>query len=250
LAAARVKALPVEKIAERLNDRFRLLTGGSRTALPRQQTLRATIDWSHNLLSDPERTLLRRLSVFTGGWTLEATEAICVGVGLEAFEVVDVLTRLVDKSLVVFDEGGARYRMLETVRQYARGKLLESDETDAIRDRPLSFFLRLAEDAEPNLTGPVQATWFDRLEEDYANLRVAHEWSLQKPDASHGMRLATALATLWMVRGPTMEGVDWLVRAVSRPEAAAPSLVRAKALSATARVLRLIGELMRSNPYV
>ena len=116
LAAARVRALPVEKIAERLNDRFRLLTGGSRTALPRQQTLRGAIDWSYSLLSEPERTLLRRLAVFVGGWTLEAAEAVC-SEGLD--DVLDALTRLVDKSLVTVDETG-RYRLLETIRQYAR----------------------------------------------------------------------------------------------------------------------------------
>ena len=251
LAAARVKALSAEQIAARLDDRFRLLTGGSRTALPRQQTLRGAIDWSHSLLPEAERSLLRRLSVFAGGWTLEAAEAVCAGDGIETVEMLDLLSRLVEKSLVVAEEesGEARYRMLETIRQYAREKLLESDETNAIRDRHLAFFLRLAEDAEPHLTGPAQATWFARLEKDYANLRAAHEWSLQEPDASHGMRLASALAMLWNVRGPPMEGVDWLVRAVSRPEAAAPSLVRAKALFATARVLGLMGELVRSNPY-
>jgi len=118
--------------------------------------------------------------------------------------VLDLLTHLVDKSLVVLDEQAAepRYRMLETMRQYAREKLLESNETNAIRDRHLAFFLKLAEDAKPHLTGPAPATWFARLERDYANLRAAHEWSLQESDASHGMRLATALTTLWQVRGP------------------------------------------------
>ena len=156
-----------------------------------------------------------------------------------------------DKSLVVAEEesGEARYRMLETIRQYAREKLLESDETNAVRDRHLAYFLTLAEEAEPHLTGPAQATWFDRLENDYANLRVAHEWSLQDSDASHGMRLASALVTLWHVRGPLREGVDWLVRAVSRPEAAAPSPVRANALLVTASLLTHLGVSSRSHAY-
>jgi predicted ATPase/class 3 adenylate cyclase len=259
LAAARVKALSAEQIAARLDDRFRLLTGGSRTALPRQQTLRGAIDWSHSLLPEAERSLLRRLSAFAGGWTLEAAEEVCADDSradgrppLPAVEVLDLLTHLVEKSLVVAEEesGEARYHLLETMRQYAREKLLESDETNAIRDRHLAHFLKLAEEAEPQLTAAAQATWFARLERDYANLRAALEWSLQESDASHGMRLASALATFWFVRGPTREGVDWLVRAVSRREAAEPSLVRAKALSATARLLSWMGEQVRSNPYL
>jgi predicted ATPase/class 3 adenylate cyclase len=155
LAAARVKALPVEKVAERLDDRFRLLTGGSRTALPRQQTLRALIDWSYDLLTETERKLLRRLSVFAGGWTLEAAEAVCSGDGLDEWEVLDLVTTLVDKSLVQYEagEGEARYRLLETVRQYARDRLLESGEADVARGRQLDWCLALAERAEPKLRG-------------------------------------------------------------------------------------------------
>lgn len=137
LAAVRVKALPVDQIAKRLDDCFRLLTGGSRTALPRQQTLRATIDWSYNLLSEQEKKLLRRLSVFVEGWTLEGAEAACSGEGIEDWEVLDLLTQLVNKSLVAYEERdeGARYRLLETVRQYARDKLLESGEGADLRGR-------------------------------------------------------------------------------------------------------------------
>jgi predicted ATPase/class 3 adenylate cyclase len=277
LAAARVKVMRVEQIAERLDDRFRLLTGGSRTALPRQQTLRGAIDWSHSLLPEAERSLLRRLSVFAGGWTLEAAEEVCADDSradgrplalrerrpsatpkdfppLPAVEVLDLLDRLIDKSLVVADGVGegetTRYHLLETMRQYAREKLLDAGESERLRDRHLAFFLKLAEEAEPHLTGPAQATWFARLERDYANLRAADEWSLQEADASHGMRLASALATLQIVRGPLTEGLDWLVRAVSRPEATAPAIVRARALLATARVLGLMGEPVRSNTYV
>jgi predicted ATPase len=171
LAAARVRALPVEQIAARLDDRFRLLTGGSRTALPRQQTLRALIDWSHALLTEPERVLLRRLSVFAGGWTLEAAEVVTKDEGkrmkdetdsfhpsafiLHPSDVFDLLTRLVEKSLVNLDEQAAepRYVMLETIRQYARDKLLESDEGESLRDAHLSYFTTWAERMVPRLQG-------------------------------------------------------------------------------------------------
>src|SRR5713226_5481995 len=175
LAAARVKALSVEKLNERLDDMFRLLTGGSRTALPRQQTLRALIDWSYDLLSPSEGALLRRLSVFAGGWTLEAAEAVCAGEGVEEWEVLDLLTSLVEKSLVLYEERGGegRYRLLETVRQYARDRLLEAGEAEAVRGRHLGFVLRLAEEAEPKLSGPEQVVWLDRLEAEHDNLRAA-----------------------------------------------------------------------------
>jgi non-specific serine/threonine protein kinase len=252
LASARLRMLPVEQIAERLDDRFRLLTGGSRTALPRHQTLQALIDWSYGLLAEAERLLLNRLAVFAGGWTLAAAEAVGAGEGITAEAVFELLAHLVDKSLVLAEEqhGAARYRMLETIRQYALAKLLDSNETNAVRDRHLSFCLRLAEDAEPHLSGPAQATWFARLEQDYANFHTALDWSLQEPDASHGMRLATALDTLWYLRGPFSEGLDWLVRAVSRPEAVAPSRVRARALLAIARLLWNTAEFVRSNRYI
>ncbi len=171
LAASRLKVLSLDDINRRLDDRFRLLTGGSRTALPRQQTLRALIDWSDGLLSEPERALLRRLSVFAGGWTLDAAEAVCASDGIESFDVLDLLTHLVDKSLVVMDErdGETRYRMLETIRQYAREKLLESGEGERVRNRHTDFCLRLAATAKPELRGPNQKTWLERLD-----LRFAH----------------------------------------------------------------------------
>ena len=159
LAAARVRALPVETINERLDDRFRLLTGGSRTALPRQQTLRALIDWSYDLLAEAERVLLRRLSVFSGGWNLEAAEAVCSGDGIEEEAVLDLLTALVEKSLVVYEgqEGAARYRLLETVRQYGRDRLLEAARESA-RERHRDFFLQLAERAATT-AGPSPRPW-------------------------------------------------------------------------------------------
>ena len=150
LAAARVTAFSVEQIASHLDDRFRLLTGGSRTALPRQQTLRALIDWSYELLSEAERTLLRKLSVFAGGWTFEAAEAVCSGL-----DVLDLLTQLVNKSLVTVDEEGhaPRYHLLETVRQYARDKLLENAETEQTRNAHFDYFFALVQEAQPKLRG-------------------------------------------------------------------------------------------------
>ena len=155
LAAARVKVLSVEQISARLDDRFRLLTGGSRTALPRQQTLRALIDWSYDLLTQNERLLLCRLSVFAGGWTLEAAEEVSTGAGIEVYDVLDLLTQLVNKSLVALVEhsqsGETRYRMLETIRQYAQEKLLNAAGSETIHDRHLAYFVKLAKQAEPEL---------------------------------------------------------------------------------------------------
>ena len=164
LAAARVRALSVNEIAARLNDRFRLLTSGDRTALPRQQTLRASIDWSYALLTDDERALLRRLAVFAGGWTVNAAEAIGAADAVSNADVLDLLTNLVEKSLVKSDAFGARYRLLETVRQYAQEKLDESGERDRTYDNHLHFYLDFAERAWPELVGPNQGKWLKELD--------------------------------------------------------------------------------------
>jgi len=223
LAAARVGVLRVEQIATRLDNRFRLLTGGSRTALPRHQTLRSLIDWSYDLLPDAERLILQRLSVFAGGWTLEAAEAICKEDGLESDEILGLLTQLVNKSLVSVDHlqsTETRYHLLETIRQYSRDKLMESGGGERIRDRQLEYFLKLAEQAEPELRGPDQVAWLDRLEDELDNMRAALEWSLESKDEitwfpEAGLRLATALLWLWHIRGRRSEGVEWLERALS-----------------------------------
>lgn len=237
LAAARIRVMPPEQIAARLDDRFRLLTGGSRTALPRQQTLRALIDWSWDLLLEPERATLRRLSVFVGGWTLEAAEAVCASGDLEPGAVLDTLTRLVDKSLVLAEDQGdeERYRMLETMRQYAREKLLESGESGPIRDRHLGYFVEFGESGDAGLHGPEEAAWFNRLEIEHANLRAALEWSLDRgpAGAEAGLRLCGALGQFWNVRGHWSEGLVWLTRVLARPETAGPTLARARALNAT-----------------
>ncbi len=219
LAAARVKALPVDVIAARLNDRFRLLTGGSRAGLPRQQTLRATLDWSYDLLLEQERILLRRLSVFAGGFTLEAAEQICVGEGVDESDILDLLTHLVDKSLAIFDErdGQGRYRLLESVRQYGSDRLQESGEADDLRRRHREWYLELAEQADRELRGPRQALWLERLETEHDNLRAALEWSkTEKDGAEAGVRLAGALQWFWNLHGHFVEGRAWFEEVLAR----------------------------------
>jgi predicted ATPase/Tfp pilus assembly protein PilF len=213
LAAARVRVLSLEEISKRLDDRFRLLTGGARTALPRQQTLRALIDWSYDILSEKERLLLRRLSVFTGGWTLEAAEEVCAGDGIETYDILDLLTQLVNKSLVVVMEysqsGETRYRMLETIRQYAREKLLEAGGGDVVRDKHLSYFVKLVEQAEPELYRSNQVFWLNKLEDEIDNFRMAVEWALAN-DVASGLRIAAIPWRFWQGRSYLQEVGDWL----------------------------------------
>lgn len=224
LAAARVKVLTAEQIATRLTDRFRLLTGGSRTGLPHHQTLRATIDWSHDLLSDEERVLLRRLAVFAGGFILEAAETVCAGDGVEPLGVLDLLTSLVDKSLVAAEESGGdvRYMLLETIRQYGLERLDASGETSGTRGLHLKWFLELAERAEPELQGAEQSAWLDRLEVEHDNLRAALDWAASGAhDAEVRARLAAALHRFWSMHGHLTEGRAWLDGAIKEDEAAA-----------------------------
>ena len=208
LAAARVRMLAPEQIARGLNDRFHLLTGGSRTVMPRHQTLEASIDWSHELLSDGERMLLRRLSVFAGGWTLDAAEGVCEGNGIDRYAVLDLLTGLVDKSLVTTDEQGAevRYGLLETVRQYAAARLAAAREVEAVRNRHVVYLLALAERAAPDVLGagrdhPV----LRRLEAEMPNVRAALEYAaVANPQSA--MQLADALTLFWLFAGRYREG--------------------------------------------
>ena len=241
LAASRVKLLKVEQITARLDDAFHLLTGGSRTALPRQQTLAAMIDWSYNLLTDHERTLLRRLVVFASGWTLEAAEVIGSGDGLNRYDILDLLTQLVNKSLVIVEPTQTeetRYRLLETIRQYGREKLAATDENAAVRQRHLIFFLELAERAEPELQGPDQAAWFDRLEVEYDNLRAALDWACSTNDEA-GLKLGGALRHFWGIRGYWNEGREWLARILALPVAQARTTTRACALNGAAYLARM-----------
>jgi predicted ATPase/DNA-binding SARP family transcriptional activator len=246
LAAARVGVLSVEQIATRLGDSLRLLTAGSRTATPRHRTLRGTLDWSYELLSEPERKLFRRLSAFAGGWTLKAAEVVGAENAIEEGDVLDLLSRLVDKSLVMSGaspeaEGTPRYRMLEPVRQYAREKLEESGEAAAARQRHAEHYLALAETAEPELGGRNQPEWLDRLETEHANLRAALGWSLQQPKAELGLRLAAALALFWHTHGHLSEGRACLERAISASSTTAPHTT-AKTLNGAGWIAMFQGE--------
>ena len=252
LAAARVRTLSVREIAQRLDDRFRLLTAGSRTAPPRQQTLAATLDWSYKLLVEAERKVLQRIAVFAGGCTLAATEAVCSDEALGTDEVLDVLAHLVDKSLVVADrkEDGTRYRLLETIRQYAREKLLESGEADLVRERHCAYFVAWAEQAQTQLNGPGQLAWLGKYEAEHDNLRAALDWC--RGDASRavaGLRLAAACAVFWRLHGYPSEGTAHLVTALSQAGAEAPLAVRAWALSHLARMLFMRSDFPALRPY-
>jgi len=211
LAAARVNVLPIEQIAARLDDRFRLLTGGSRTALPRQQTLLALIDWSYDWLSPAEQALFNRLSVFRGGCALEAMGTVCACKQVQHAEILKVLSQLVEKSLIRMDErsGEPRYLMLETMRQYGQDKLEASGEAENTRRLHGEYFMRWAEEAEAQLSGAAQQEWLARLELEYDNLRMALEWSLNH-EPGIGLRLAGALGLFWDVRGYFTEGLETL----------------------------------------
>ncbi len=238
LAAARVKVLPVQDIAERLHQSFQLFTTGSATSLPRHRTLQALIDWSYDLLEEKEKVLFRRLSVHVGGWTLEGAEAVCAGDGIEDWEVLDLLSHLVDKSLVEIDaEGGratgrARYRMLETVNQYAAGRLSEVSGEEDARRRHRQFFLGLAERAEPALMGLDQGIWMRRMHAERDNLRLAlEECSPDRCDPLLGMRFAGALGRVWSVRGNWAEGIGIAQCLLDHSGAQARTPERAKLLN-------------------
>jgi predicted ATPase len=248
LAAARLRALNVEQVAMRLDDSFRLLTGGTRTALPRQQTLRALIDWSYDLLSENERTLLRRLAVFSGGWVLEAAEQVCSDENIQTDEVLDLLDHLVDKSLVVMEAGGGQethYRYMETVRQYAREKLFESGEGNPYHSRHLAYFLKWVRDIEPGLRGPQQVELLNRLENEIDNLRAALEWA-QESDPASGLQLASMLKRFWHLCNLFKEGVSWLENLLASSKKSGADidpLLKARSLSVLAWLSYWIGNI-------
>jgi predicted ATPase/class 3 adenylate cyclase len=249
LAAARVNAVPVEQLAARLDDRFRLLTGGSRTALPRLQTLRGCLDWSYHLLSEPERVMLWRLSVFAGGWTLEAAEAVCSDPDadpiIQATDVLDLIGQLINKSLVTREsgEGEARYVLLEMIRQYAGEKLLEAGGSGLLRRRHRDWYLALAEAAEPQLLGPGRREWLERLEAEHPNLRAALDWcASEEGEAEAGQRLVGAAAQFWVAAGHFQEGRERLTIALSRPGRERGTAARAKALLGAANVAYHLGD--------
>jgi predicted ATPase len=249
LAAARVSSLPVSTIAERLDERFGLLTLGPRDALPRQQTLRATMEWSWNLLTDQEQILLRRLAVFAGGWTLAAAEVVCAGDGIGRTAVLDLLDGLVSKSLVHVDRPGEdlmRYRLLETVRQYASERLAEAGELAALRERHLGWCMELARAAKPEMICGEHVTSLERLEHEHDNVRAALGWSLSDSvTAAQGLQLAGALWRFWYTRGYLDEGRAWLEMALTGDQGA--SAARAEALDGAGVLAFNQGEYERAS---
>jgi len=233
LAAARVRVLPVAELAARLGDRFRLLAGGGRTLDARQQTLRATVDWSWELLEEPDRRLLRRLSVFSGGWTVAAAEAVCGGDGLEEAEVLEGLFRLVDRSLVVAAGGDpARFRMLETLRAYGAERLAEAGETATVAARHTGWFLDLAERAAVHRTA---RRWLRLLDGDYDNLRATLDRAMAAPDPATALRLAGALGWYWWTTR-TLEGRQRLAAVLALADGEPPTPELARVLQAVAMV--------------
>lgn len=245
LAAARVRALPVEQIAARLDDRFRLLTGSSRITVPRHQTLRQTIDWSHELLAEDERAVFRRVSVFIGGASLEAAEAVCAGPPVDEYAVLDILSRLVDKSLVVADTEGdeARYRQLETVRQYGRDKLLESGEARDTLVRQRDWYVNMVAQAEPEFFRGVESgAWLARLDREHDNLRAVLQWSMDEPgEARQGLQLAAGLWRFWEIHGHLEDGRAWLERFLQLTEGEVSAL-RADAYTGAGILAFMLGD--------
>ncbi|HEX6359149.1 BTAD domain-containing putative transcriptional regulator [Actinophytocola sp.] len=218
LAAARLRTMTIDQLANRLDDRFRLLTGGSRTALPRHRTLRAMVDWSWELLTDAERTVLRRLSVFWGGASLEAAERVCAGDKVEAWEVLELLTALTEKSLLVAEGDSApRYRMLGTIKEYARDRLAEAGESDLARQAHLAYFTELAETADPRLRRADQLTWLATLAAEHDNISSAMRGALAAGEAQAAMRLAAAAGWYWWLSGHKTELVELITAATETP---------------------------------
>jgi predicted ATPase/DNA-binding SARP family transcriptional activator len=242
LAAARVKALSASQIAERLDDCFHLLSGGGRGGLPRHRTLRAVIDWSYSLLTQEEQTLLHWLSVFVGGWTLQAAEAVCAD-AIPSKDVVDLLSRLVDKSLVEVSEqpsSDVRYRMLETVRQYGLEQLSKANQTDAACRQHALYFAGLAEEAEHGLRGPQMGSWIRQIEAEHDNLRAALEWSVAREPPELGLRFAGGMGFFWRRRGYLSEGRGWLERLLARASGLPPPL-RVQAMAQASWLARDLG---------
>ena len=251
LAAARVRALSVERIAARLNDRFNLLTRGDSTVLPRQQTLRALIDWSFELLTEHERALLRRLAVFAGGWTLEGAEAIGVGGTVSKADVLDLLANLVNKSLVTPEAEGERYRLLETVRQYAHEKLDDSGESDQVHRCHLDYFLALAEEASSQRVGPDQGAWLARLDVEAENLLAAHaECDRAQGGGELGLRLVFSVKLYLIYRGLLALLLRLALEALARPGAQGRTRVRCRALHAAGQAELCMGRYGEAQQYL
>jgi predicted ATPase len=240
LAAVHIQTLSAEQIAEQLDQCFHVLTGGSRTALPKLQTLQASIDWSWRLLDDSEQTLLRRLSVFAGGFILEAVEQVCTGDSIELRQVAEILSQLVQKSLIVQNQGSGReerFRLLETIRQYALEKLIEAGEEENIRTQHLKYYLQLLEQAEPEFKTPAQIEWNARLNDERDNIRTALEWA-GNTDVEAGLYISGRLARFWE-DFDLREGERWLSKFLDNPKSHTYPLARAKALYAYGIILHL-----------
>lgn len=245
LAAARVRGLTVAQIAARLGDQLRLLSSGLRASPPRHQTMRAAVDWSYALLSDGEKRLFNRLSVFAGGWTLEAAEAVCSGSGVDPHEVVGLLTQLVDRGLVQTQEvaGAMRYRLFETLRQYAAEQLAFAGEDVELRDRHREWCLRLAEEGERDIWRADQLECVARLEREQDNVRAALGWTLTgADDPDHGLRIAAAMVRFWDVHGDLREGMRWLGELLALPAVRPATLGWARAVTARAYLTILSGD--------
>jgi non-specific serine/threonine protein kinase len=249
LAAARVKTLTPAQIVSRLDDRFQLLIGGSRTAPARQQTLQATVTWSYELLGVHDRHLFDQLAVFSGGWDLQAAEIVCAAPGLARDDVLNGLERLVERSLVLADDG--RYRMLETLRQYTNERLRDRNAIDALRERHAHYYLHLAEAAEPELKRSDQAVWLERLAMEHDNLRAALRWSLDINRPEIGLRLAISLARYWEIRGHFGEGRRWFAELLGLPDSAQLDLSLGAAAVAHAGYLAYVqGDVAAANPML
>ncbi|HEX5414878.1 MAG TPA: tetratricopeptide repeat protein [Chloroflexota bacterium] len=234
LAAARIRALSVEQIVARLDDAYRILTGGSRSALPRQQTLRAAMDWSYDLLSAPEQACFRRLAAFSGSFSLEAAEVIGVGESGAPYDVLDVLSSLIEKSLVLVEQrrGEARYRLLEPIRQYGQDKLRKLAEAETVRRTHRDWYAHLAARAEVELLEAQQESWVERLESEHDNLRSALGWSLAHQEAETAAQIGAAIWRFWLLRGHLSEGRNFLQRALAG--FSDKNAARAKALNVAA----------------
>jgi predicted ATPase/DNA-binding CsgD family transcriptional regulator len=249
LAAARTKVLAPEAILGRLERRFDLLNAGARDDQARHQSLRAALDWSHDLLTADEQTLFRRLAVFAGGWSLRAVEGVMVSPAGDAGDVLELLTRLVDRSLVVVEERDARtrYRFLDTIAEYALERLSASGELPTARRAHAQYFLEWAERAQPELTGPRAATWFDELETEHENVRRALRWAAEQGESEIGLRLGGAIYQFWWVRGYLSEGRRWIEDALAAAGSNTPPVVRARALNGAGTLATTQGDLARAG---
>ncbi|HET6319231.1 MAG TPA: tetratricopeptide repeat protein, partial [Chloroflexota bacterium] len=251
LAAARIRVLSVDNIAARLGNRFGLLTRGDRTALPRQQTLRALIDWSYDLLTEDERTLLRQLAVFAGSWTLDAAETVGRGPAADWLDMLEILTALVEKSLVSLESGGARYRLLESVREYALERLREAGEEPGARSRHLAFYLELAEQKGLGLVGPAQTELLQHLDLERENILLAHTWcDRAEAGAEAGLRLLHAIKLYWINRGLVTLGYRITIEALGRDGIGKRGVVRCRGLFDAGQFCALMGRYDEAQAYL